>query len=616
MNNSSEGRDSAHPLPSSTAQVSPGPPDLRDEGGLLVETPYERNASDGEKRIQNVHTHQGNESGGDDDGGEDSPDNDDEDDDEKEREDREEEEERGYYISPFAQVYGSIRWTKGCVVLPGARITVHTFKESRNSVEKMKKKKKEEQEEEEDEDEDFSSCFPSVLFGPYNLIEEFAVIDIYLTPSSIPSSQLVLCGGYNRFKSYSHVVLVQGKKSGVQRGRDDDGRPSRRMENNGDEDDKNYDDAGKKEDEEEGGIGEEILGTGNLFHPHAKVDLRMQKKIIPQQKRNTDGEGSGGSGSLSSSYWWWPLKIGDLCRFGSHVHVSQPYIPSSSSSLATSLTPCHWRWWSLPPPPPPSPSLASGIDTSTTTTRPGGGYEVHRCVFLVGSPSLEEVGGGGGEREKEERESDGEEDGRHPGKALGSPSKKKSHMKEEERQRCTGEEESHKETPGALHTPSSSSLFSTSPSGKRVSRHADPHPPQSFYPSPPEKNEEGWRRGSREGVVIPTVWVLPTGGVRSVAEVEAIQRSSRITPLGVGDNNNNNSSNMTTTTTGKSRVEELVAETLAFSSSTSTVPVKERRTPFSSPEFSAIRKEEERYKVEVEQMCRIYIEMYGAAFST
>lgn len=367
--------------------------------------------------------------------------------------------EEAYFISPLAQIQGGIRWTTGCVVLPGARITVHRSASPSSSA--------------------FSASAgdiaPVVVFGPYTLVEEFAAIDIYLSDSSSSSSSssssLVLCGGYNRFKSYSHVVLVD---------------PDR--------------DVRTEEEEEENAsharIGVEMIGTGNVFGPHATVDLRE-----PCEGEEKEGEGgrpprlasssmdpsppslalsgsAAGRDLLPSSASphsekeeeedtvrcsWWPLRIGDFCQFGAYVHLAAPsrLHPAASSSCNGAVPPprCVWRWWRCPTPPPPRAS-----------EKAKSGFVVHRASFLIGSPSVCAKG-------------DGED--------------------------------------------------------------------------------------------YPVVWVVPTGGVRSLAEVHALSPPSSTSAPAVGGG-------------------------VQAGTATST-----------SPDRSAIQKEEERYQLEVEQMCRIYIEMYG-----
>lgn len=387
-------------------------------------------------------------------------------------------EEEAYFISPLAHIHGSIRWTTGCVVLPGARVTVHTSSPSSSVCTASQ-----------------ADIAPVIVFGPYTLIEEFAAIDIYCSLSLSSSSSLVLCGGYNRFKSYSHVVLVKADRN----------------------------DQMEEEEEERtthARIGVEIIGTGNVFGPHATVDLRgpcqeeeeeeghdrhpplprasSSMDAAPPSRACSSGDGrdlvasSHGDktkaeeeveGEDGQTCGWWPLRIGDFCQFAPHVHVAAPsgLPPATPSACRERISSpwCTWRWWQYPTPPP---RRASGKAKRNVV--------IHRAAFLCGSPSVR-------------------------------------------------------------------------------AEWDDPTTPRM-----------AWE------VDAPVVWVVPTGGVRSLAEVHALSPSS---------------SSSTSATGGGVHAE----------TATATASGAARMSRMTSPDGSAIRKEEERYQLEVEQMCRIYIEMYG-----
>lgn len=491
-----------------------------------------------------------------------------------------------YFVSPFAQIHGSIRWTTGCVVLPGARVIVHPPSEwepHRNaaegalhgpslrsssssssslstggsSVSSMA-----------------SEVVPAVVFGPYTLLEEFASIDIYLSSSSSSAASLVWCGGYNRFKSYSHVVLVQRTASSLVEEEEKEVVVSEAEHvtpaNPGISPSNSRPTSPSRMDQSEA-FGEPLLGVGNIFYPHATVDLR---EPYPQGLHlDQKGVDAPGSRSDASSCPWWPFLIGNFCRFGAHVQIAAPYAsslrsthpassPSSlwwwSSSSSSSPAGSTWRWWCAPPSScsstTTSTAMMASLETPANTPIPadeergkdarrhrhggsgGGGrkvvHVVHRCSFLVGAPSLETEA-------VEEQDTKTE---RVPG---------------------SGEEGGG----GVVTCDSSSSVAATA--------------------------------ALHRTTATPTVWVVPTGGMRSIAEAESLAPPP---PPRSG---------ATTTSSPSSLLPTPVAPVMAGGGASSAD--RSPPLPWYSPACSAISKEEERSQLDVEQMCRIYIEMHGGS---
>lgn len=171
-----------------------------------------------------------------------------------------------YYVSPLARVVGNIRFSPGCVILPGASITVHTAAAASSSSSNPNTHSSSGTE---DEAVNVSSS-PAVLFSPYNLVEEYAEIHIYephsppAPRSGDPAEPMIVIGSHNRFKSYSCLHTDQD------------------------------------------------IGDGNFFAPHSTVKL-----VQPSNEEVSRGSKTNASASLHS------FLIGDHCRFSAHVRVSR-----------------------------------------------------------------------------------------------------------------------------------------------------------------------------------------------------------------------------------------------------------------------------------------------------
>eukprot|EP00796_Vickermania_ingenoplastis_P010702 gene10702-7434_t len=123
------------------------------------------------------------------------------------------------YVSPLAIVADGVRFSPGCVVLPGARVSLHVLADESPDVAPPP--------------EGAGASGPvMLLFSPYTLIEEYAEINVYARvgvtkETKSTEGQIIVFGSHNRFKSYARLYV-------------------------------------------EGGI-----GSGNIFYPYATVDLRL-----------------------------------------------------------------------------------------------------------------------------------------------------------------------------------------------------------------------------------------------------------------------------------------------------------------------------------------------------